>query len=81
LIISRILLGQVEPGEDVQATAVRELEEESGLVACTENLQKVGHFQYEFSDTNILPCIMEVSDAVLRIHDILVRIRMHGSSD
>jgi 8-oxo-dGTP pyrophosphatase MutT (NUDIX family) len=52
--------GQVEPGEDVQATAVRELEEESGLVASTESLQKVGHFQYEFSDTNILPCIMEV---------------------
>jgi 8-oxo-dGTP pyrophosphatase MutT (NUDIX family) len=52
--------GQVEPGEDVKTTAVRELEEESGLVACTDSLQKVGHFQYEFSDTNILPCIMEV---------------------
>jgi hypothetical protein len=47
---------------------VRELEEESGLVACTESLQKVGHFQYEFSDTNILPCIMEVRPIFLFIY-------------
>ena len=41
---------------------MRELEEESGLLAREDSLEKVGTFHYEFSDTTILPFVMQVRD-------------------
>jgi mutator protein MutT len=41
--------GKVEPGETVAAAAVRELEEEIGIIAAEEDLEAVGHFTFIFS--------------------------------
>ena len=42
--------GKVERDEEVVVAASRELEEESGLKVEAEQLEKVGHLEYEFKD-------------------------------
>ena len=42
--------GKVEVGEEVVEAASRELEEESGLTAELQHMEKVGYFEYEFVD-------------------------------
>ena len=53
-------VGKVEDGEAVEATAKRELEEESGLSANIDKLEKVGYLEYEFTDSSICSKIMEM---------------------
>lgn len=40
--------GKVEPGETITSAAIRELEEESGVIVLEENLHRVGHFTFLF---------------------------------
>ena len=39
--------GKLEPGETVLVGAARELQEETGLIVNTEDLQSVGRIEYE----------------------------------
>jgi len=52
--------GKVESGEAIVGAAKRELHEESGLIVESEDLEKVGYFEYEFTDSDIAPWILEV---------------------
>ena len=52
--------GKVEKGEEIIDAAKRELEEESGLKVETNQLHKVGYFEYEFTDLSINSKIMEM---------------------
>jgi len=40
--------GKVKAGETLTGAAVRELEEETGIKACEENLQQMGHLTFLF---------------------------------
>ncbi len=39
---------------------MRELHEETGLTALPHNLNKIGLFEYEFTNPSLVPFIMEV---------------------
>ena len=43
--------GKIEPGETPAAAAIRELEEETGIRATSEDLQAVGQLQFLFPST------------------------------
>ena len=50
----------MEQGETECQTAVRELQEESGLEAKEEDITLIGRFFYEFKDTSVAKHIIHV---------------------
>ena len=42
--------GKVEPGESIEEGAIREMEEEIGVTASIENLERVGEIKFYFKD-------------------------------
>lgn len=52
--------GKVEKNETILEAAIRELQEETKLEVLPQNLEKIGLFEYEFSNPSLVPFVMEV---------------------
>ena len=65
MVTIRFLYLQVEKNESIIEAAVRELQEETGLIALPQNLNKIGLFEYEFTNPSLVPFIMEASSQLI----------------
>ena len=50
----------MEKNESLEGAAIRELEEETGLVVGLQDIVPAGYIEYEFLDPGLVPHIMQV---------------------